>query len=255
MPAVTHCRDTVSALPSRPAITMLPTFGVKPAIVSNVRLRAFQSSMFGGDANPRAVASDFSQIVTSCRASPYGSGRNSVASTSAKIALLAPMPSASVSDRHQREGRRALHLAKRKPHVVAQFFEPQGETHLTISLSAQAGHLLFEACHIAEALDRLFASRVRIHSAIDELAGTHLDVQRELLVDFLIDRDPPEPRTKGALHVENSTFETPAEKRRHVAISASSCVRPVSVSRYNLARRPSSDVPHSASTQPRRSSR
>ena len=56
MPAVTHWRETVSALPSRPAITMPPTFGVKPAIFSNVRLRAFQSSMFGGDAKLRAVA-------------------------------------------------------------------------------------------------------------------------------------------------------------------------------------------------------
>ena len=49
MPAVTHCRDTVSALPSAPAITIPPTLGVKPAIFSNVRLRAFQSSMLSGD--------------------------------------------------------------------------------------------------------------------------------------------------------------------------------------------------------------
>ena len=65
MPAVTHCRDTVSALPSRPAITMPPTFGVKPAIFAKVRLRPFQSSMFGGDAKLLEVASDVSQIVTS----------------------------------------------------------------------------------------------------------------------------------------------------------------------------------------------
>ena len=50
MPAVTHWRDTVSALPSAPAITMPPTLGVKPAIFSNVRLRSFQSSMLSGDA-------------------------------------------------------------------------------------------------------------------------------------------------------------------------------------------------------------
>ena len=65
MPAVTHWRDTVSALPSRPAITMPPTFGVKPAIFSNVRLRAFQSSMFGGEAKLLGFASEVSQIVTS----------------------------------------------------------------------------------------------------------------------------------------------------------------------------------------------
>ena len=65
MPAVTHWRDTVSALPSRPAITMPPTFGVKPATFSNVRLRSFQSSMFGGEAKPLELASEVSQIVTS----------------------------------------------------------------------------------------------------------------------------------------------------------------------------------------------
>ena len=65
MPAVTHWRDTVSALPSRPAITMPPTFGTKPAIFSNVRLRPFQSSMFSGDAKLLGFASVVSQIVTS----------------------------------------------------------------------------------------------------------------------------------------------------------------------------------------------
>ena len=49
IPAVTHCRDTVSALPSAPAITIPPTLGVNPATFSNVRLRSFQSSMLSGD--------------------------------------------------------------------------------------------------------------------------------------------------------------------------------------------------------------
>src|SRR5690242_8727149 len=76
---------------------MLPTLGVKPAIFSKVRLRAFQSSMFGGDAKPLGVDGDFSQIVTRRPGFGYGNGRSSVASTSAKIALLAPMPRASVN--------------------------------------------------------------------------------------------------------------------------------------------------------------
>ena len=49
IPDVTHCRETVSALPSAPAITIPPTPGTKPAIFSNVRLRAFQSSMLSGE--------------------------------------------------------------------------------------------------------------------------------------------------------------------------------------------------------------
>ena len=50
IPDVTHWRATVSALPSAPAITMPPTLGVKPAMFSNVRLRAFQSSRLSGEA-------------------------------------------------------------------------------------------------------------------------------------------------------------------------------------------------------------
>jgi hypothetical protein len=94
---VTHCRDTVSALPSAPAITIPPTLGVKPATFSNVRLRAFQSIMLSGDPKLRGMVAVFSQIDTRRSGSPNGSGRSSVASTSAKIALLAPMPSARVS--------------------------------------------------------------------------------------------------------------------------------------------------------------
>ena len=119
MPAVTHWRETVSALPSRPAITMPPTFGVKPAIVSKVRLRAFQSSMFGRRGEARASRSDVSRIVTSRSGSVYGSGRSSVASTSAKIALLAPMPSASVATAIARERGRRRQLAEGELHVVA----------------------------------------------------------------------------------------------------------------------------------------
>jgi hypothetical protein len=37
----------------------------------------------------------------------------------------------------------------------------------------------------------LIASGLRVHAALDELARAHLDVQRELLVDFLFDRNAP----------------------------------------------------------------
>ena len=47
------------------------------------------------------------------------------------------MPSASVSDRDQREGRRVPQLPERELHIVPEFFEPQGQAHFTISLSAK----------------------------------------------------------------------------------------------------------------------
>ena len=184
-----------------------------------------------GDAKPRAIVALVSQIVTSRSGSPKGSGRSSVASTSAKMALLAPMPSASVSVATSVKAGELLQLPERELHVVAELLEPLGEAHLTISLSAQVGHRSFEARDIAQPADRQLARGRRIHAARDELARPHLDVERELFVDFLIDRDAPQPRPKGALHVANRTFETPAENRRQVAISAASCSRPASVRR------------------------
>jgi hypothetical protein len=53
--------------------------------------------MLGGDAKPRGVAADVSQIVTRRSGAAYGSGRSRVASTRAKMALLAPMPRARVA--------------------------------------------------------------------------------------------------------------------------------------------------------------
>ncbi len=66
---------------------------------------------------------------------------------------------------------------------------------------------------------------------LDQLAGAHLEVEGELLVHLLVDRDPPQPRPQGAPHDANSTFDTPVEKRFQVASSASSWVRPAAVRR------------------------
>jgi hypothetical protein len=96
IPAVTHWRGTVSAMPSTPAITMPPTPGTYPAIRSNVLARSFQSRRLSGDTPLRGDIGVRSQIITSRSGSVNGRGRSSVASTSANMALLAPMPSASV---------------------------------------------------------------------------------------------------------------------------------------------------------------
>ena len=96
MSAVTHCRDTLSGRPSALLITIPPTLGAKPPIAAKLRLRPAQSSMFNGDASPRDVVGVRSQARTICAGSGNGSGRSSVASTNAKMALLAPMPRAIV---------------------------------------------------------------------------------------------------------------------------------------------------------------
>src|SRR6185436_14240641 len=140
-------------------------------------------------------------------------------------------------------------------HIVAKVFDPLREPHFTISLSAKVGARAFQVPKVTQTTDGQIASAFRVHAAGNELARPHLDVEGDFLVDFLFDRHTPEPRAKGLLHRASRIFETPIEKRRHISVSAASCSRPVSVRRYNLARRPSSDVPHSASTHRRRSIR
>jgi hypothetical protein len=41
---------------------------------------------------------------------------------------------------------------------------------------------------------------LRIHPALDELAHAQVDMQRELFVHFLMQWNPPQPRSQGTLH-------------------------------------------------------
>jgi hypothetical protein len=93
---------------------------------------------------------------------------------------------------HPAVGRRtASSESARTLQILPKFLEPERHSHLTISLSAKVGHRPFEARDVTEAADCQLAGGFRIHAACDELACSHLDVQRELLVDLLIDRDSP----------------------------------------------------------------
>ena len=58
-----------------------------------------------------------------------GSGRSRIASTSAKMALLAPMPSASVLTAMNVKAGEPSQLPNGELHVVAELFEPVGEAH------------------------------------------------------------------------------------------------------------------------------
>ena len=119
-----------------------------------------------------------------------------MASTSAKIALLAPMPSARVSVATSVKAGERLQLADREFQIVAELVEPLREAHVPISLSAKGRHRAFEARDIAEPAERQLACGRRIHAALDELARAHLDVQGELFVDLLLERHAPQPRTQ-----------------------------------------------------------
>jgi len=73
--------------------------------------------------------------------------------------------------------------------------EPQGHAHVTISLSAKIRHRAFEGRDVAQTTDRQFTRGLRIDATVDKFTRPHLDVQREFLVDLLIDWHAPEPRT------------------------------------------------------------
>jgi hypothetical protein len=85
------------------------------ASAANVRFWIFQSRKFGGDTvcrPPRIV----SLISTMAAGAAYGSGRSSTAWTTLKIAVFAPMPSASAAaDTTVKPGLlRSMRKAKRK---------------------------------------------------------------------------------------------------------------------------------------------
>ena len=84
-----------------------------------------------------------------------------------------------------------------------------------ISLSAQIHTCPLEPSNVTKSVKGRLARQVRIHSALDQRARAHVDVEVELFVDFLFNRNVPEPRTQGAFHLARSSFETPAENRRH----------------------------------------
>ena len=72
---------------------------------SKLVARSCQSWKSGADTWPRTpVSRQNVDSVTSRSWSAYGSGRSSTASTTLKIAVFAPMPSARTKRRNQREG-------------------------------------------------------------------------------------------------------------------------------------------------------
>ena len=77
--------------------------------------------------------------------------------------------------------------------VVSEVFEPLCQSHLPISLSAKVLARPFELSEVADARQHDLARDLRVHAALDQFARAHLDVEGELFIDFLVERDPPEP--------------------------------------------------------------
>ena len=122
-----------------------------------------------------------------------GNGRRNVASASAKIALLAPIPSASVSAATAVKPGNASHLPKRRRDIGTQLLDELSQAHLSISLSAKVHAGPLEPADVTKPREHHLARNPRIHSSIDELSSTHLDMEGDLLIHFLGDVDTPKP--------------------------------------------------------------
>ena len=193
--ADTVCPATCSGVPSTPRMVREPPANV--AMDAKLRLCWLHSRNSSGEAmDVKPLARRSHNMTRRSVGSLNGKGRRKVASASANIALLAPMPSASVSAATQREARRCLHLPERVRHIVPELFEPLCQPHFSFSLSAQVFARAFELSEIADARQHDLARGLRVHAALDQFARAHLDVELELFVHFLVERHAPQPRTQ-----------------------------------------------------------
>ena len=166
------------------------------------------------------------------------------------------MPSASVSAATSAKAGERRSCRTRELHIVARARRAIGVRRISRSLFLpRSMHVRLSVARSPSRPWPAIARADRIHAALDELARAHLEVEGDLLVHFLVERHAPEPRAKGALHRANSTLrhaggEPPPGGQFGGQLRAAGLGEA-----YSLARRPSSDVPHSASIQPRRSMR
>ena len=115
-----------------------------------------------------------------------GSGRRNVASARAKIALSAPMPSASVSAATNVKTGRCLHLTQRRRDVRHGTL-PAIESHASrdLAFSPRPTQVRFSLQTSPSRASTISRAILLIHAAFDELTRAHFDVKGDLFVDFL----------------------------------------------------------------------
>lgn len=125
--------------------------------------------------------------------------------------------------RDRREAGVLAKLATREDDVLRELAEILGALHVPVSPRAERLKRRAHVFEIAEPAFRFAPCRRRVHAARDELPRSHLDVKRELLVDFVGDpRTPPDAvewvHKQGSglgAHVVTSIREIAAAKRVH----------------------------------------
>ncbi|HVQ12348.1 MAG TPA: hypothetical protein VMS40_02110, partial [Vicinamibacterales bacterium] len=84
-------------------------------------------------------------------------------------------------------------MPRGKPHIVSTLFEPLSDSHLPISLSAKVYARAFEPRGVSDPREDHLASNARIDPLLHQVAGAHLDVEGDLVIDLLIERYTPQP--------------------------------------------------------------
>ena len=140
-------------------------------------------------------------------------------------------------EREQRD-QRETRLRDEVPHgerdVLGELRPVFRPSHVVVLLAAERPAGGVDLVDVAEAADGRRAGRGRVHAPRHELARPHLDVKRELGVDFVLDPGLPQARSEPLpeRHLPaSSIFDTPAAKRAHCCVSACSRRRPSPVIR------------------------
>ena len=144
--AVTVWPGMISGVPSAPVIVGPPPVpGIQiAAIDSNVLLRVAHSRKFSNSIRLRACCcGPHSSTITRRSGSRNGSGRNKAASARANIALLAPMPSASVSAAASAKPGEAFNCRTARPQVSSELVEPLRQSHSRSLFRPRSTHCCF----------------------------------------------------------------------------------------------------------------
>ncbi len=163
----------------------------------------------------------------------YGSGLISAASTNAKIATLAPIPSASIKIAMQVNAGILPQLSQGKMQVLRQILDPWDRPALPHRLPARLSR--------AQLHQSLPARLGRIHPRAHIVIGLHLNVAlkflRQLALVALPAKQPSQPNSQcpQLFHDWPSAGEMNRARisvaRSHSRASRSSCLRPARVSR------------------------
>ena len=152
-----------------------------------------------------------SHTMTRRSASGYGSGRTSVASASANIALLAPMPSASVRTATAVNAGDDFSCRNANLHVLPALVEPLRESHLTISLSAEVHTGALEAAPTSPSRASTISRAIRGSIPFSTSSRVRISTWKA------ISRRPPDQRVPATATIRSERligasriFETPA---------------------------------------------